>query len=309
MRGVSESTKVLITLVQAILEQDHPQTLRQIHYQLVSLSLDEYHNDKSSYRRLSRILTKARRRYRAWELDYSDACPDDPPQLSIPGDWIVDELRKGERVNVWDNAREYIETVRHSYRRDNWQDQPNYCEIWGEKGTVLGSLRSIANEYGITCRVCRGFGSAGMEDVVGRLFDGINKPITVFYIGDHDASGVLIEPDMQRRCQIASGVSFEMRRLAIHAGDIKTFKLPPQKVKERDTRAKSFRREFGKNAPTVELEALPVAELKQRITDAIADLIDWELWDRQVRVQEVEFASIASFADKMKNLPQIGGEA
>jgi hypothetical protein len=258
---------------------------------------------------LCRILTNARRLFREWELDYSDGCPKHPSALSIPSNWIVDELRKGERVNVWDNAQEYVESVRRSYRRNNWQDQPNYCEIWGEKASVLGSLRPIANEYGIVCRVCRGFGSAGMEDQVGRLFEGIDKPITVFYVGDHDASGVLIERDMHRRVQISSGREFTMTRLAIHAADIKKFKLPPQKIKDADTRARSFRHEFGKNAATVELEALPVAELKHRIDIAIRSLIDFDLWDRQIMVQNVELASIAEIADKMKNLPQIGGEA
>jgi hypothetical protein len=309
MRGVAESTKEIIRLTYGLLERDHPQTLRQIHYSLVSLSLDGYHNDKSSARRLNRILTNARRLFRAWELDYSDGCPEHPPALSIPSNWIVDELRKGERVNVWDNAQEYVESVRRSYRRNNWQDQPNYCEIWGEKASVLGSLRPIANEYGIVCRVCRGFGSAGMEDQVGRLFEDIDKPITVFYVGDHDASGVLIERDMHRRVQISSGREFTMTRLAIHATDIKKFKLPPQKIKDADTRAKSFRREFGKNAATVELEALPVAELKHRIDISIRSLIDFDLWDRQIMVQNVELASIAEFADRMKNLPQIGVEA
>jgi hypothetical protein len=42
---------------------------------------------------------------------------------------------------------------------------------------------------------------------------------------------------------------------------------------------------------------------------AVERCIDFERWDRQLRVQEVELASIADFADKMKNLPQIGGEA
>ena len=231
----------------------------------------------------------------------------EPPEKSVPAAWIVDELRQPETVNVWADAPAYIDCVKKSYRRDNWQDQPYYCELWGEKATVLGSMRPIARKYGITLRVCRGFGSAGMEDQVGRLFEDIDKPIVVFYIGDHDASGDLIGEDMHRRVQIASGVSFEMKRLAIHASDIKAFSLPPQKIKDRDVRAERFRQKFGRNAKTVELEALPVAELKRRVEDAVRGLIDRERWDRQVMVQNVEFASIAEIADRMKNLPQVGG--
>ncbi len=333
MRGISAFTRALIEIARKILKDDHPQTLRQLHYRIFSLALSGYKNDRASYRGLCRVLTNARRLYRQWELSRKDWTPFDhenviqakrflvdsglehyaasleSPDLGIPSNWIVDELRLGERVNVWEDAPAYVEAVEVSYRRDNWQDQPRYVELWGEKATVLGALRPIANAWGLMLRVCRGFGSAGMEDQVGRLFEGIEKDITVFYVGDHDASGVLIERDMHRRVQTASGADFEMVRLAIHASDIPQFNLPPQQIKDADVRASAFRREFGADASTVELEALPVTELKRRIVEAVTGLIDFDLWDRQVEIQNVELSCIAEFAERMKYLPQLGGGA
>lgn len=232
-----------------------------------------------------------------------------PPELGVPSNWIVDELRQGERVNVFENTAEYIDAVGGSYRRDCWQSQNCYVELWGEKATVLGSLRPIANKWGLMLRVCRGFGSAAMEDQIGRLFEGIGKPITVFYVGDFDASGVLIEQDMHRRVQVASGVDFQMVRLAIHGEDIARFHLPPQRIKETDSRAAAFRKRFGENAATVELEALPIQELNRRIEQAVSGLIDVDEWNRQLAIQNVELSSIQEFVDTMKNLPQIGRPA
>jgi hypothetical protein len=306
MRGIAEASKELIAEVNVILEADHPMSLRQVHYQVFSRGTVDYQNDVPSYRRLSRVLTKARRRYRQWEL-YGQS--EDPPEDSIPSDWIVDELRRPEQVSVWADAAEYVETVREAYRRDNWQDQPVHLELWGEKATVLGSMRPITRKYGICLRVCRGFGSAGMEDSVGRVFEDIEKPIIVFYIGDHDASGDLIGSDMHHRVEAAAGLEFEMVRLAIHQDDIETYNLPPQKIKDKDTRAKQFRQKFGDDAATVELEALPVSTLKWRVEQAIRDRIDWERWNRQIMVQDVELASIQQFADTMKNLPQASDPA
>jgi hypothetical protein len=303
---------VLIDLTRQILAANHPQTLRQIHYCIFALAAIGYRNDQRSYRGLCRVLTNARRLHRRVELKGDSATYEESKQqmeLGIPSNWIIDELRQGERVSLWDDAQEYVESVRDCYRRDNWQTQRHYVEIWGEKATVLGALRPIANEWGVMLRVCRGFGSAGMEDQVGRLFEGIDKPITVFYVGDHDASGVLIERDMHRRVQVAAGVDFDMVRLAIHAEDITTFSLPPQEIKERDVRASAFRREFGSDASTVELEALPVAELKRRIVGAVTDLIDFDRWNRQVEIQHIELNCIAEFADPMKNIPQLAGAA
>jgi hypothetical protein len=137
------------------------------------------------------------------------------------------------------------------------------------------------------------------------LFEGIDKPITIFYLGDHDPSGVDIQRDIHRRAQAATGKEIEMIRLAIHLSDIKAFILPPQKIKASDSRATGFKQKFGNKAPTVELDALPVDELRRRVRNAIEGFIDFEPWNRQVAVQEVELKCIADFADTVKNLPQL----
>ena len=41
----------------------------------------------------------------------------------------------------------------------------------------------------MTLRVCRGYGSCGMEGQIGNLFEDIEKPIHIFFLGDHDPSG------------------------------------------------------------------------------------------------------------------------
>jgi len=112
---------------------------------------------------------------------------------------MVDETREPETVSVWTDAATYIETVTRAYRRDNWQDQENYCEAWSEKGTILGAIRPVAEKWGITLRVCHGFGSTGMEQQISACFAGVDKDITVFYLGDQDPSGHVIEQDIHDR--------------------------------------------------------------------------------------------------------------
>ena len=302
MRGLSARTKELIAYAYSLLEADHPQTLRQLHYAIFSRRKIQYENNQADYKRLSRATTIARRAHRAVELGN----PRGPQsKFVIPSRWMVDETRAAEMVSVWQDWSDYVKAVKRSYRRDNWQDQPNYCEVWSEKGTIMGAIRPVADRLGITLRVCHGFSSTGMEGEVGRLFEGIEKQITVFYLGDHDPSGHVIEEDIHRRAQAASGLEFTMERLAIHQGDIRAFNLPPQRIKSTDTRATSFRRRFGADAPTVELDALPAAELRRRVHNAVSELIDFGPWNRQLAVQEVECKCIEEFADKMKHLPQL----
>jgi hypothetical protein len=301
-RGLSAKTVELIRYAHRLLEDDNPQTLRQLHYAIFSRSEIPYQNNQADYKRLSRATSVARRSYRAWELATGSAGA--PPLAAIPSEWMVDETRQPETVSVWQDAIGYVETVKHAYRRDNWQTQANYCEIWSEKATIMGAIRPIANRLGVTLRVCHGFGSTGMESQVGRMFEDIHKPITVFFRGDHDPSGHIIEEDIHRRVQTASGLDFQMSRLAIHRADISLFQLPPQTIKLTDSRAASFQERFGADAATVELDALPAAELPRRVESAVKGLIDGDIWDRQLAVQEMECKCIAEFAERMKSLPQ-----
>ena len=167
---------------------------------------------------------------------------------------------------------------------------------------MLGSLRPVTREMGVMLRACRGFGSTGMEGQIGNLFEGIEKPIHIFYLGDHDPSGRDIERDIHKRTQEASGGHFTMMRLAIHPEDIERFNLPPQKIKSTDSRSAAFKRQFGRLAPTVELDALPVEELRRRVRGAIKELIEARRWNRQISIQEVELRSISDFAEQVRSL-------
>jgi hypothetical protein len=303
MRGLSRDTAKLIRYANGLLSGNHPMTLRQLHYAIFSRREIPYDNTLADYRRLSRATTLARRAFREWELAGTDES--NLPAYWIDPSWMVDETREAETVSVWKDASAYVDAVKRSYRRDNWQDQPRYCEVWSEKATILGSIRPIADTLGFTLRVCHGFGSTGMESQIGEHFETLDKEITVFFLGDHDPSGRVIEQDIHLRAQSAAGRQFKMERLAIHPQDIKRFNLPPQRIKTSDSRAQSFRERFGPNAPTVELDALPAEELRRRVKQAVSGLIDLELWNRQTDVQEIELKCIVEFAERIRSLPQV----
>lgn len=299
MRGLAENTKELLAFAYKLLEESHPMNLRQLHYAIFSAAKIAYENATRDYRRLSRATTDARNRYRDAELKGQQA-----PEYSIPPRWIVDELREAVMPNVWEDVTGYIDCVKASYRRDLWQDQPAYCEVWSEKAASLATLRPVTQELGVMLRPCRGFGSSGMKHQIGYLFEGIEKPIHIFYLGDFDPSGGDIEQDVHVKTERFSGRILTFTRLAIFRKDIKRFNLPPQKIKDGDPRAKNFKQKYGKNAPTVELDALPVEELRTRVRAAIEGLIDLERWNRQAAIQEKELKSISYIAEQMKKLPK-----
>ena len=68
MRGQSQKTKELIEYAYGLLAENHPMTLRQLHYAVFSRNEIAYANTQAEYKRLSRATTVARREHRAWEL-------------------------------------------------------------------------------------------------------------------------------------------------------------------------------------------------------------------------------------------------
>jgi hypothetical protein len=255
--------------------------LRQLYYRLVSAEILE--NTRSDYCRLSRVLTRAR------EED------------DIPFDWIVDRSRPTYSPSVFDNLNDGLKALRDCYRREYWNDQPFHCEVWCEKDAVIGSIQPVTDDLGVTLRVGRGFNSATRVHEIAALFAATEKPIRVFYLGDHDPSCRCIEVELFTRALRYGTGEFEMKRLAIHAADITEFNLPPLRVKDTDSRAKMFRAEHGNEC--VELDALPPDELRRRVREAIESLLDHEAWDRAIAIEEVERESIETVVTRMRAYP------
>lgn len=270
-QGLWKKTSKLIAAAHAVLKVEQPMTLRQLFYRLVSAEI--VNNARSDYQKLSRITSRARERG------------------EIPFEWIVDRSRPEIEPYVFDNPQQYLKSVSHGYARDHWQDQPAYVEIWTEKDSLTGSIEDVTLELGVPVRVGRGFVSVSRAHEIAERFQEIFKPITVFYLGDHDPSGRNIETEIRDRVRSYGSGPFHMRRLAIHARDIIKFHLPPLRVKPTDSRAASFREKYGNEC--VEVDALPPTELRKRIKDAVEALMDMDKWNRARGVEKAEQKSIA----------------
>jgi hypothetical protein len=285
MRGEAKATTRLIAAAVSILQEQNPMTVRQLFYRLVGTG--QIDNTQAEYSRVSRLMTIARKDSRC---DFA---------------WIVDRSRPEYSPNVWNDAAAYFETVKRAYRRDCWQDQPCHVEVWTEKDAIIGSIEQVTkDEFGVTVRVFRGFSSTTRANDIEQAFSEIDKPIHVFYLGDHDPSGIDIERDIRERIS----VPFSIQRIAIHAADIRNFNLPTQKIKagdnkkKGDSRARNFQLEHGSQC--VELDALPPTELRRRLHEAIDTLIDKTPWARHMIAEMAERESITRIANYMKTLPR-----
>jgi hypothetical protein len=258
--GRHKRTTELVELAHGILSAMHPMTVRQCYYQLVSKSCIK--NCLAQYQKVSGILVDARL------------------EGVIPWEWIEDRLRRPHTVNMWEGLADFGEDCCGWYRLDVWETQPRYVEVWVEKDALSGIFEEVLEPYGVTLNVGRGYdGWSSIHNAAGRLRD---RDAAILYFGDFDPSG----EDMKRSLEDRLGQLSchpEIVKCALTREDIERHRLPPALTKTTDKRARAFVAEHGDIS--VELDALPVEALKERLVEAVEARMDLSAL-RQVREHE-----------------------
>ncbi len=282
-RGKSEKSLALIAAARESAERVQPITVRGIAYKLFATG-HVASMSRNEVARVSRLLTDARE------------------QGIIPWAWLVDESRGAERVNTWSSPEEIISAAVQGYRRDYWADQPEWVEVWSEKGTVRGVLRPVLDALGVTFRVMHGFGSATAINDIAAETRRADKPLTIFYTGDWDPSGLFMsESDLPGRISRYGG-SCRIERIALTAEDLPGLPSFEAATKARDPRHHWFTSRYDQRC--FELDAMDPGVLRARVESAIKGLIDVNLWNRAVEVEAAEVESMRQFHAAWSNSRQ-----
>lgn len=278
-RGKAQKSLELVRAAVEILREIQPASVRAVCYRLFTMGLID-NMGKLSTDRVSKQLVWARE------------------QGLINWSWIVDETREAERISSWANPDEIIQTAVDSYRRDYWQDQPYRVEVWSEKGTVRGTVSPVLRNYGVTFRVMHGYGSATSLHTAALDSVSDDKPLTVFYVGDWDPSGLhMSEIDVPARLERYGG-EVTIHRIALSPADVAPGTTIPHfmaDTKSKDPRYRWFAERYGNRC--WELDALSPVILRKRTEAAIRSLIDLDRWDHAVRVEAAERESMSTFLD------------
>ena len=171
-RGLSQASLRIVDVARQILAQMHPANVRGVCYQLFARGVISGMTVKNT-QNVSRLLVQARERD------------------MIPWEWIVDETRQKERVGSWNSLGDFGESVIHAYRKDFWQHQPAWIEVFSEKSTIGGVVRPVLREFAVSFQVLHGFGSAtSVHDVAEASLMDDDRHLEILYIGDFDPSGL-----------------------------------------------------------------------------------------------------------------------
>jgi hypothetical protein len=214
----------------------------------------------------------------------------------LPWEWVVDETRRAETISTWKDPAQIIRAAVQGYRRDYWQDQPEWIEVWSEKGTVRGTLAPVLDEYGITFRVMHGFGSATVMHDIAEMSASCEKRLTVLYVGDRDPSGMhMSEVDIPNRLDRYGGDVNLIRIAIVEKDTTRQARVPsfPAGDKTRDPRHRWYVEKYGPKC--WELDALNPNVLRERLESAIRDQLDLDAWDHAIEIEAAERESMQKF--------------
>jgi hypothetical protein len=269
-RGMAQRSLDLIKAMHAAAEAAQPITGRGIGYKLFTARLIRSMATKEM-QRVYRLLKEARERG------------------IIPWEWIVDETRGVERVSTWDDPEDYARCVANSYRRDFWNQQPVRVQVWSEKGTVRGVLQPVLDEYAVGFNPVHGFNSATNAHEAAKDDDG--RELIVIYVGDYDPSGMFMsEEDLPKRFAGYGGHHITVKRIALTRYQVSALPSFEATDKSEDPRYKWFVANYGDRC--CELDAMDPNDLRDRVEEAIRELIEPTAWQRCEVVNRAERESL-----------------
>ncbi|PWT84412.1 MAG: hypothetical protein C5B56_15670 [Proteobacteria bacterium] len=237
--------------IKDILEQNNPQTVRQVFYALTVRGAIAKH--EIEYKRtVVRLLGEMRE---AGE---------------IPFEWIADNTRWMRKPSTFTGIEACLESTAEHYRRNLWAAMPVYVEVWCEKDALAGVLMEETEPYDVPLMVAKGYASLSFLHSAAKTIEARGKPAYIYHFGDLDPSGVDAARDIEVKLRrYAPGAEIHFERPAVTREQVEKWNLPTRPTKQTDTRAKKFG-----SATSIELDAIPADKLRQLVRECIERHVD-----------------------------------
>lgn len=253
IRRTGDQIEQLDAQIIAVLREDHPQSVRHVFYRMTDPRLPEpVEKSDRGYRHVQARCVALRR------------------SGKLPYGWFADLSRRGYFVNTFDDASDFVTRMAGLYRSDLWSDSDWRCEVWAESRSIASVIMNDCNELAVDLYPCGGFSSLSFVHSAAEQHNAIDddRPLHVFYIGDYDAAGVLIDVSLQRELREHLRASIELRfeRIGINADQIEEYDLPTKPRKESDRRSMHI-------DCAVEAESMPAKILRGILRAKVEELL------------------------------------
>ena len=230
----------------AVLAEDWPQSVRHVFYRMTDPRLPvSVPKTEDGYRRVQRRCLELRRKG------------------AIPYGHISDATRRGFHVSSFTSGGDFIRSMAGLYRGQLWTPDLPHVEVWTESRSLAGVLEDECERLAVSLYPSGGFSSATLIWEAAEHIDEMGRDrAIVFYIGDYDPAGVLIDRSIEADFRAHLRTPLEFRRLAINESQILSFDLPTKPRKSTDRRRPDI-------VETVEAEAMPANEMRRILREAV----------------------------------------
>ena len=274
-RRTREQTEQLERQILDVLTLDHPQSVRHVFYRLTDPRLPEpVEKTELGYRQVQQRIALMREAGR------------------LPYGWIVDATRRGWFTSTFAGAGDFVDRFAGLYRADAWQDTEVQVEVWTESRSLAGVLQESCTRLAVDLFPAGGFVSKSFAYEGAEAMNEDGRPAVVYYIGDFDPAGLLIDQALERELNKHLKVSLEFVRLAVNEDQIGEYDLPTKPRKATELRRPDVRE-------TVEAEALPAAILRGLVSDAVESHLPAGILENLKVVEESERAGLRLLADHL----------
>ena len=249
-------------------------TLRGLHYRLVAAGMI---NDVSHYKKVVNAMIDAR-----WEglVHFTDFLDHEREMLGQTDFEQTDVESKVE------NAKEAIRYWATSYRKNMWENQPYYPEVFIEKKALQGVFEDPCKIMSVALNPCKGYPSLTfLYDAAMRFEEAIHQGKTpiILYFGDYDPSGENIPETIVENLYRMTTETIELRRIALNEQQVIDWNLPPAPTKDSDTRSAKW-----DGLGQVELDAVEPEKIVRLCYSAIEDVFDRDLYEELMVTQREE---------------------
>lgn len=269
-RRFTEAQLNLIEFCNAVINnfvaQGYDLSLRQLYYQCVSRNV--LPNRPESYTMLGKLIGFARM---AGLVDW---------------DHIVDRGRPLHKSTLWSGPGNMIKQLAKTFKYDRWKNQPFFLEVMVEKQALEGVLLPVCNRLGIGFSANKGYSSASALYEASLRYNKAfarGKEVCVFYLGDHDPSGVDMTRDIRERLKVFCGREVDVKRLSLNKSQIEEHDLPPNPAKLSDSRSGKYVERHGDSS--WELDALPPNVLANYVLAAVNRRLDHDQWKKDLALE------------------------
>ena len=199
------------------------------------------------------------------------------------------------KPRTYSSLEDMLQLTAETYRRALWGSQSAYVEVWSEKDAIAGVLYEITSQWDVPLMVTRGYPSVTYLYGAAEAIADQGKPVFIYYLGDHDPSGVDIARFVEKELRhLAPGADITFEKIAVNTTQITELGLLTRPTKKTDSRSKNFA------GQSVEVDAIPAPLLRQLVADHIQQHVDQGALDRLLGIEAAEAETLANLAAGMR---------